>query len=157
MEFGPRALCNTSTLALPRIDIARKINEVNDRTMEMPFAPVVTEMEAFDRFEETEKIHKSLEYMIVTRDYRPRMAEDMLGAAHFYPEEGIFTGRPQVTKDPDLIHLMINETGPLINTSFNFHGVPIVNTMEQIIDTHRKERERGSDLDIKTIIIGDNT
>jgi predicted NodU family carbamoyl transferase len=39
MEYGPRALCNTSCIAIPDKQVAMDINRSNNRTMEMPFAP----------------------------------------------------------------------------------------------------------------------
>ncbi len=152
MEFGPRALCNTSTIAIPNVEITANINRANDRTMEMPMAPVMTRKQADDHFSGVSKIHKSLEYMIVTRTYLPGEADKMRGAAHFYPEEKVFTGRPQITEDP-MMGYLLNRHGPLVNTSFNFHGVPIVNTEAQILDTHRKQWTAAPDLKPATVII----
>jgi hypothetical protein len=47
----------------------------------------------------------------------------------------------------------LEEFGPLINTSWNYHGVPIVMTTEQIIYTHTKERESLPEVEFRTIII----
>jgi predicted NodU family carbamoyl transferase len=152
MEYGPRALCNTSTIAIPDLDVAKSINHMNARTMEMPFAPVVTKEQADQIFIGYDKIHKSLEYMIATRTYRPGEAERMMGAAHFYPQEGVFTGRPQVTAEPFMVQ-MLNEFGPLVNTSFNFHGVPIVRSEEQILDTHIREWQAAPKLEPTTVIL----
>jgi carbamoyltransferase len=139
MEFGPRALCHTSTLADPNPDTAVRINKMNKRTNEMPFAPVMTHSQAISRLEGCEKIHQSLEYMICTRDFKPGMQADMLGAAHRYPDEEVYSARPQITSDPWMVSLLDN-FGPLINTSFNFHGVPIVWDAEQIRHTHMMEQ-----------------
>lgn len=153
MEFGPRALCNTTTLAYPDLDVTALINEVNDRTAEMPMAPVVTRDQARAIFKDVDKVHKSLEYMIMTRDYAdPSMVDMMLGAAHYYPDRGVHTGRPQITDDLDLVGLL-NTFGPLVNTSFNFHGMPIVFERDSIQHTHNQQRLRRPDLDIKTIIV----
>lgn len=152
MEYGPRALCNTSTIALPKRDIAMDINRANARTMEMPFAPVMTKDQAEEYFIGCDKIHRSLEYMIVTRTYRPGMAEKVLGASHYYPEENVYTGRPQITADP-LMGRLLTKYGPLVNTSFNFHGVPIVRSPEQILHTHRMQCETAPDLEPVTVIV----
>lgn len=151
MEFGPRALCNTSTLAIPTKEIAETINRINDRTMEMPFAPVMTEAQVHEYFEDTDKIVKSLEYMIITRKYRKTMGERVLGAAHRYPD-GTYTGRPQLTRDKYIVALL-EEFGPLINTSFNFHGVPIVHTRKDIVFTHESQRKTAFDVRVKTIVV----
>ena len=152
MEYGPRALCNTTTLAIPDPKVTQDINRANDRTMEMPFAPVVTESQARDRFSGVDKIHKSLEYMIVTRNYAPGRQEGMMGAAHFYPQENVYTGRPQITADPMMVALL-NEFGPMVNTSFNFHGVPIVRSPKQIVHTHQSQWQTAPDLRPITIVI----
>lgn len=152
MEYGPRALCNTTTLAIPDPTITMDINRANARTMEMPFAPVMTAAQAHAKFADVGKIHKSLEYMIVTRSYIPGEAAHMRGAAHYYPEEGIFTGRPQITSDPMMVSLL-EEFGPLVNTSFNFHGVPIVRSPEQIISTHVNQWQTAPELKPDTIVL----
>lgn len=152
LEYGPRALCNTSTIALPHTQISKDINRANARTMEMPFAPVMTAKQADDYFIGCEKVHKSLEYMIITREYRPDMESGVQGAAHHYPLENVYTGRPQITADPMMVALL-EEHGPLVNTSFNFHGVPIVRSPEQIIATHVAQLNEAPDLDPTTIVI----
>ena len=153
MEFGPRALCNTTTLALPNQKATNTINQVNNRTAEMPMAPVMTKQQAEQYFRDTDKVHKSLEYMILTREYSSNtLALDMLGAAHYYPDKDIFTGRPQITNDPLMVSLL-NNYGPLVNTSFNYHGLPIVFEEESIRSTHLAQHNHRPDLNIKTIVI----
>lgn len=152
MEFGPRSLCNTATLAIPSMENVERINRANDRTAEMPFAPVMTQAQAREYFHNIGKVHKSLEYMVVARAYKAAHVEDVLGAAHWYPDMGIHTGRPQITSDP-LMTALLNEFGPLVNTSFNFHGVPIVRDVHQVMKTHKKQCETAPDLNPTTIII----
>jgi predicted NodU family carbamoyl transferase len=152
MEFGPRALCNTTTLALPYSSIGETINEINDRTNEMPFALVMSAEQAVDLFIDVSKIHKSLGYMICTRDFRPGKESDLFGGAHYYPDLRVHTCRPQITDDPHLLAL-VNAFGPLINTSYNFHGVPIVLGESQIKGTHTKQRAVAPGRDFRTFII----
>ena len=140
MEFGPRALCNTSTFALPTLVNAEIINTMNDRTNEMPFALVVTEDQAKDLFEDIDKVHRSLEYMIVTRRFKKDKQTGLEGGAHYYPLQDLYTCRPQITNDPLMVSLL-EEFGPLINTSFNYHGQPIVYDRESIESAHRSESE----------------
>ncbi len=149
MEFGPRALCNTTTLALPTQALAAKINAMNDRTNEMPFALVVTREQASQLFEDIDKIHESLEYMIVTRKFKPNRHQRYAGGAHYYPLTKEYTCRPQITNDP-FMRSLLNEFGPLINTSFNYHGCPIVYDENQIVNSHYQESRR---LPIDTFII----
>lgn len=148
MEFGPRALCNTSTFALPTLVNAEIINKMNDRTNEMPFALVVTEDQAKDLFEDIDKVHRSLEYMIVTRRFKKGRQVGLEGGAHYYPLQDLYTCRPQITHDPMMVSLL-KEFGPLINTSFNYHGQPIVYDRESIEAAHENESKY---YDITTIV-----
>lgn len=152
MEFGPRALCNTTTFALPTRDVIDTVNMVNDRTTEMPCAPVMSLETANKVFDGVDKIHKSLEYMIVTRDYKAGYGEQYTGASHFYPDQGVYTGRPQITNDPDLLDIL-KPHEVLVNTSYNYHGVPIVFGEKEIIYTHLMQRQKGPHLDIKTVVV----
>jgi predicted NodU family carbamoyl transferase len=153
MEFGPRALCNTSTLAIPDIGVTNVINQINNRTAEMPMAPVVTRSQAEDIFVDVDKVHKSLEYMIITRNYKDSdVAINMSGAAHYYPDQNVFTGRPQITEDPYICQLL-EMFGPLVNTSFNYHGLPIVFEEDTIRHTHLAQYINRPDLNLKTIVI----
>jgi predicted NodU family carbamoyl transferase len=136
MEFGPRSLCNTSTLALPSLDNVELINQMNDRTTEMPMALVVTENQAQCLFEDLDKVHKSLEYMIITRRFKKGRQTGLEGGAHYYPLTDEWTCRPQITKDPDMVKIL-EEFGPLINTSANVHGQPIVFDLDQITYMHQ--------------------
>jgi predicted NodU family carbamoyl transferase len=143
MEFGPRALCNTSTLAFPLKEIGEKINLMNDRTNEMPFALVMTKREAEWYFEHTNKIHKSLGYMIVTRKFRKDRHRNVVAGAHHYPVLDYWTCRPQVVEhDGGLMSRLVDYFGPLINTSWNYHGVPIVRSTEEIRYTHQMEQQK---------------
>jgi len=148
MEFGPRALCNTSTLALPTTANAEMINKMNGRVNEMPFALVVTREQADTMFRDIDKVHRSLEYMIVTREFNPHEHVAVSGGAHWYPIEKRITCRPQVTDDLLMIKLL-NAFGPLINTSFNIHGQPIVFGQHEIELAHDREK---LDFPITTVI-----
>ena len=155
MEFGPRALCHTSTLARPSAEVAAYINHINDRTNEMPFAPVMTAAQANESLIGCDKVHKSLEYMIITRDVHPDRRDALVGASHFDRDRKVYTARPQVASDARILDLL-EEHGPLINTSFNFHGRPIVFDAGQILHTHALEQQRvDQDRPIATVVIGE--
>jgi predicted NodU family carbamoyl transferase len=155
MEYGPRALCHTSTLAVPSAATAEYINTLNARTNEMPFAPVMSAEQANELLANCDKVHKSLEYMIITRDLISQSHKSLDGASHLDVDRQVLTARPQVTYDPRMLELL-RVHGPLINTSFNFHGVPIVFDAEQIRHTHAMEQQRvDEDWPIRTIVIGD--
>lgn len=155
MEFGPRALCNTTTLAMPDRGVCANINAANGRTTEMPMAPVMSKDTADRIFVDCDKVHKSLEYMIVTRDYRPGEGQKYSGAAHYYPDQGVFTGRPQITDDPDLLKILGEDQhgDVLVNTSFNYHGQPIVLGRNSIEHAHAMQRKNSPGMDIKTIVV----
>lgn len=141
MEFGPRSLCNTATLALPMMHVVNTINELNDRTSVMPMAPVVTQ-EKFDELFLADSSRLSFDYMIVAAQYM-KLDESIEGAAHFYPMTAEFTGRPQIARDPLIIHILNRFNGILINTSFNVHGVPIVYDAAQVIHSHVTQASKG--------------
>lgn len=155
MEFGPRALCNTTTIASPNLSVCDDINRSNGRTTEMPLAPFVSKATADRIFVDCDKIHKSLEYMIVTRDYREGMGDLYDGAAHYYPDRGVHTGRPQITCDPHLMHILDNgrDEDVLVNTSFNYHGQPIVMGQDTIEAAHSMQRKNLPHHQIKTVVV----
>jgi predicted NodU family carbamoyl transferase len=139
LEFGPRSLCATSTLALPTLKNTDIINQMNGRTNEMPMALVVTKAQAKDLFVDIDKVHKSLEYMIVTRKFKSGKHVGLEGGAHYYPLTDEYTCRPQILDEP-VIGSLLNEFGPLINTSFNTHGRPIVYDCDDIDLNHACQR-----------------
>jgi len=129
MEFGPRALCHTSTIATPTMENVHYINKLNGRATVMPMGPVVSEGFAENNFLDYHKSLRSHEFMITAMEYHD-VAPSIRGAAHNLPHGEGFTGRPQVIGSHDpLMKVMgksLDEFGILINTSFNIHGVPIV-------------------------------
>lgn len=145
-EFGPRAMCNTSTLALPSSQLVSLINHANERNTVMPMAPVVTRKQYYDLFKNTEKVHRSEEHMVVALEYKHEPVA-MGGISHEYRYPRLhWTGRPQVARsNDDLMHeLLLAFDSPLINTSFNFHGKPIALGMESIIENHMMQYKRDS-------------
>ncbi len=126
MEFGPRALCNTSTLAMPTLDNVAIINKYNGRNTVMPMAPVVTR-EFFEKnFKDTDRICKSEKYMVCSFDFKT-MKNEWRGAAHYDPWRDVYTGRVQVLDKGDELYEYIRlRGGIMINTSLNTHGTPII-------------------------------
>lgn len=154
MEFGPRALCNTSTLALPTRANVERINKMNDRNTVMPMAPVVTSRRYHELFEDTSRVWKSSQHMIVAMEYAEYPLEEYMGIAHGYnwPYRH-HTGRPQVIGQGDaLMSALLHEFGgALINTSFNYHGRPIALGMDSIVSNHLMMMDRESDV-VTTVI-----
>ena len=130
LELGPRALGNRSILADPRTRDSRdRINRyVKHREEWRPFAPSVLAEAAPEYLDGGRRDP----FMITTADVPPERAEEIPAVIH--PADG--TTRPQtVTAEANpRYHRLISEfadvTGVpiLLNTSFNDHGEPIVNT-----------------------------
>lgn len=145
MEFGPRALCNTSTLALPTRANVERINRMNDRNTVMPMAPVVTPNMYHNLFEDTNRVWNSHRHMVVAMEYWEHPCHEHLGVAHEYQRpHHHHTGRPQVVDAYDFfMQTLLDEFGGvLINTSFNYHGQPIALGMDSIVKNHMMMLER---------------
>lgn len=141
MEFGPRALCNTSTIALPVLPVVRRLNAMNDRTTIMPMAPCMTPSQAAEILSDTDKVVGSLNYMVVTRNIRLGFEQSIDGASHHYELLDASTCRPQIVHKDKLMTKLLDRYGPLINTSFNYHGVPIAFESDTIEYSHSKQRK----------------
>ena len=154
MEFGPRALCNTTTLA--RADdraVVEEINRINGRDTVMPFAPVVSAHEWLRYFPDASRLHRSAEFMICAVQYAPGLGEQVPGAA-LRTVKGLYTGRPQVYSSKyewDSVTRILDDYGLLINTSFNVHGVPICLDLKHVVHSHQFQRERNPN--VRTIVI----
>lgn len=150
MEFGPRALCHTSTLCKPTLENVEIINHLNNRNTVMPMAPVMTRAWAYRLFgERLRKIEGGEKFMITALDYLPGVVEEfgIEGAAH-QDLDGSWSGRPQVVDQVDepFIHSVLTHGGwpCLINTSFNYHGLPICFGIVSVQATHKMWLERCS-------------
>lgn len=137
MEYGPRALGNRSIMYHAREpEVNQWLNKRLGRTEFMPFAPVTL-------FEAREKCYHNIagaehaaEFMTVTFDCTEFMRENCPAAVHV---DG--TARPQLIKrdvNPgyyDILKEYEKLTGipSLINTSFNMHEEPIVNSPEDAV------------------------
>lgn len=152
MEYGPRALCNTTTLALPTRENVRRINALNERDEAMPMAPVCTPYAAQQLFtSEILDIPVSREFMITTVAFRDEPPASLMGVAHKDPLDDVWTARPQVVTDDwplaKILSGVPDET--LINTSFNYHGEPIVFTEDDACKTHEMQCQRAVQLDME--------
>lgn len=154
MEFGPRALCNTTTFALPTRDSVSRINSMNERDEAMPMAPVCTRGAALALFNHSEilEVPVSDRFMITTVGFRSDPPASLMGVAHPDPlRQGSWTARPQVVGQSgelaELLKTTAHET--LINTSFNYHGEPIVFTEDDACRTHAMQCFRAKTLGIE--------
>lgn len=134
MEFGQRSLGNRSILADPiDLRIKERINSaIKNRDFWMPFAPVI-----MDKFANNYIINpKNIEcpHMTIGFETTKEGYNAMIAACH--PADK--TARPQILhKDdnPEVYEILeefqkLTGRGALLNTSFNLHGYPIVNTPE---------------------------
>ncbi len=139
MEFGPRALGNRSILADPRnAQTMRIINEmIKQRDFWMPFTPSILEERKDDYLINPKKI--DARFMAVAFDSTPLARQHLPAALHPYD----FTARPQLVSakiNPEYHALIkafekITGVGALLNTSFNLHGEPIVESPADAIHT----------------------
>jgi carbamoyltransferase len=132
MEYGPRALGARSILANPsRRETHDLLNRRLDRTEFMPFAPVVPAAQASKVFDVNSVNGYASRFMTITCGVRPAWRERIAAVVHV---DG--SARPQtITRDAnplyyDVVSAFGRETGipVLVNTSFNVHEEPIVNT-----------------------------
>lgn len=132
MEFGQRSLGNRSILADPGdLRVKGKINEaIKSRDFWMPFAPVI--MDTYTERYIINPKHIESPHMTIGFDTTPEGYDAMIAACH--PSDR--TARPQILHkeaNPELYRILeaferLTGRGALLNTSFNLHGQPIVNT-----------------------------
>lgn len=172
MEFGPRALCNTSTLALPTEENVHTINAINGRDTVMPFAGAMQAdgLHSLHHAEDIRKVVGSLHYMITTLDYKQgptaiaRLDAGYRGIAHQHPTQNVLTGRPQLVDQRlhpgpinDVLSALKHRTQAIINTSLNVHGLPIVHSAEDAINdfAYNVNEANGLGLPKPILVIGD--
>ncbi|GCD92951.1 carbamoyltransferase [Embleya hyalina] len=138
MEFGARSLGNRSILAHPgNSEVRALINRmIKQRDFWMPFAPSVLAEHAATYLEMPTET--GAEYMTVSFDTHADVRGRIQAAAH--PHD--WTCRPQILTreaNPDY-HRLISEfhrltgIGAVLNTSFNLHGYPIVESPRDALD-----------------------
>jgi carbamoyltransferase len=140
-EFGARALGNRSILAdASNTRLIRVINDmIKSRDFWMPFAPAILEERAADYLINPKGI--AAPYMIMSFDTTSRV-EDLRASIHPYDQ----TARPQIVYedwDPDFYQILkeferLTGRGVILNTSFNLHGYPIVNSPEDALEVLEK-------------------
>lgn len=138
-EFGARALGNRSILANPsNPNVVEKINRaIKNRDFWMPFALSVLEEHAGTYIINPKKINSP--FMCIGFNTRSERYEHIQAGTHPYDK----TVRPQfVSRDEtrsyyEIINEFFKITGipGLLNTSFNLHGEPIVNTIDDALRT----------------------
>lgn len=142
MEFGARALGNRSILANPsHMKNVRVINEqIKERDFWMPFACTVLAERADDYIVNPKKTGSA--FMQLSFDTWEEKRDEIQAAIHPYD----FTTRPQILSRShnesyyDLIKHFEKRTGigAVLNTSFNLHGEPIVNSPADAISVFER-------------------
>jgi len=137
MEFGPRALGARSILASP---VAREVNETINKRLErsefMPFAPVVLADQAATVFDIHPGNAHAARFMTITCAVHSDWQKRIPAVVHV---DG--SARPQTISREDnplyydvLAHFFARTGLPvLVNTSFNVHEEPIVDTPSQAL------------------------
>jgi len=136
-EFGPRALGNRSILADPRPEENKKrINKmIKKREGYRPFAPSVLQEKA-KHFFDIQMESKSLPFMNIVVDVKPEYQKTLGAITHVDGTARIQTvARTQNEKYWSLIEQFGQLTGVpiLLNTSFNNHAEPIVDSIDDAI------------------------
>ena len=138
-EFGQRALGNRSILANPSLPgTVEKINrQIKYRDFWMPFAPTIIEESGHDYLENPKNVYSP--FMTVCFPTRSERRSEIAQAIH--PAD--LTVRPQILRRPEnpRYHELIEEfrkltgIGAVLNTSFNLHGEPIVDSPRDALHT----------------------
>jgi carbamoyltransferase len=132
MEYGPRALGARSILANPsRRETHDLLNHRLARTEFMPFAPVIAVERAADVFDVNSVNARACQYMTIACDVHRQWRERIPAVVHV---DG--SARPQVVRREDnrLYYDIVcgfeaaSGLPTLVNTSFNVHEEPIVNS-----------------------------
>lgn len=139
MEWGARALGNRSILMdSSRVDLKLELNDqVKSRDFWMPFAATILSERQKDYILNPKKINAS--YMTTGFNTTAKGRLDLAAAIHPYD----FTCRPQVLEredNPEYYKLIkyfeeLTGIGAVLNTSFNFHGEPIVCSPKDALHT----------------------
>lgn len=143
-EFGPRSLGNRSILVSAinsKINIS--LNKKLGRTEFMPFAPITLDKEAKNMYLNYNKGKYSSRFMTATYNCTKKMKKLSPAAVHVDD-----TARPQIiSKQQNLViykilenYFKISKIPNLINTSFNMHEEPIVNSPKDAIKSFLRSR-----------------
>ena len=143
MEYGPRALGDRSIVGNSSSDSVKdKLNTyVKQREWYQPFAPSMLEEEAERLLEDVKGTDR---FMTMGYKVKESAEEIMKSVVHVD-----MTARPQMVgsenkKYRELLRSVKKRSGygVVLNTSFNIHGMPIVASPEDALDTLKKTDSR---------------
>ena len=136
-EFGKRSLGHRSILC-PAINrsFSRELNKRLNRSDFMPFAPVTLESQSKYLYKQIEKKDINTNYMTTCYSCKTKLRIESPAVVHIDN-----TARPQIVRDDENSmyvkilrnYYKISGIPTLINTSFNLHEEPIVETIEDAI------------------------
>lgn len=141
MEYGPRALGNRSILAKAGSEeVKEKLNIfVKQREWYQPFAPAMLRQDAPRLLEDLKGDGR---FMTMVYKVREKNKDQMKSVMHID-----LTARPQIVGDEnrnysDVMRSVRKKSGygVILNTSFNIHGMPIVLSPEDAIETMKKTK-----------------
>jgi len=137
MEWGPRALGNRSILARATDpSVTQRLNRCLRRNDFMPFAPALPDEAAHEFVIGADRARHAAEFMTVCFDCTERMKTEAPAVVHV---DG--TARAQFVRadrNPGFHRILtafgqITGSPVLLNTSFNIHEEPIIQTPEQAV------------------------
>ena len=143
MEYGPRSLGNRSIICSPKnIKINEILNEKLQRSDFMPFAPCVL-AEDFKIFFNSKQSVEDFQFMTFTCETK-KICEDLAPAIVHLDK----TARPQSVyqNKNKFLHKLLTEfkketgIGMLINTSFNVHEEPIVESHQDAVKSFEESK-----------------
>lgn len=144
MEYGPRALGARSIMINPADkSINDSVNQRLSRTEFMPFAPVVRNERLEDVFVVTPSNRRPMQYMTITCDVKQEWQDKIPAVVHV---DG--TARPQTISEQQnplyynvlLAFEQLTGLPCLVNTSFNAHEEPIINTPKEALNALKHDR-----------------
>ncbi len=140
MEYGPRALGARTIMYSPADkSVNTWLNQRLNRTEFMPFAPFVRDVDAAEYFYLKGDIYP-FKFMTVTCNVTDKCKEQASAIVHV---DG--TARPQVITreaNPTYYDILteykkLTGCGVLVNTSYNMHEEPIINTPMEAVKTYQ--------------------
>lgn len=144
MEYGPRALGNRTIMyQTTDPEVNKWLNDRLSRTEFMPFAPVTLWEDRHNCYKNIEGAEETARFMTITFNCTDEMKAQSPAVCHI---DG--TARPQLIRQEDnpSYYKILSEykkiTGipSVVNTSFNIHEEPIVNTPEEAIRAFKDSR-----------------
>lgn len=142
MEYGPRALGNRSIIYSAKDkSVNTWLNQRLRRTEFMPFAPFVRDVDYKEYFHIAKEHISPFKFMTITCNVTEKCRQEAPAITHV---DG--TARPQIIfrhQNPSYYDILteykkLTGCGVLVNTSFNMHEEPIINTPGEAIATFKQ-------------------